>query len=72
MSDEVSHLTAGAVELLGETDERRIRAAFGHADGCSTHAPSRLSIDSAGCSKFREELECLLLRSTTTAAWARR
>ena len=26
MSDEVSHLTAGAVELLGETDERRIRA----------------------------------------------
>jgi hypothetical protein len=26
MSEEVSHLTAGAVELLGETDERRMRA----------------------------------------------
>jgi hypothetical protein len=26
MRDEVSHLTAGAVELLGETDERRMRA----------------------------------------------
>ncbi len=71
MSEEVSHLTAGAVELLGETDERRMRAI--RSRRWVLYPRAKQALDRlTGFSTFREELECLLSRSMATAAWARR
>ena len=66
-----SHLTTGAVALLAEPDERRIRAIRSRRWVLYPRAKQALDRLSR-LSMFQEELECLLLPFMATAAWAKR